>query len=231
MPLSADAGTFSNSPQPDIQNKQPLVLKLLVQFVSIVFHPLFINGYVAWYLTFFQPGYFDGISERSKLFVVIQVVINMIFFPAVTVLLLKATGFINSIFLRTQKERIIPYITSNIFFFWMYLVFRNQNYIPLRLTAFVFSVFLSASAALIANIYFKISMHAIGMGGLFGLFLLILFNDSSYGITLPLMSVIFICGLVCSARLIVNDHTTKDVYNGFFLGLICQLVGALFIGL
>jgi hypothetical protein len=223
MSLSIGADNYLQTSQNDIQGKQPFVLRLFAQLVSIIFHPLFINGYVAYYLVFMQPGFFDGMNERAKAFIVIQVVINMIFFPAVAVFLLKATGFIKSVFLKTQKERIIPYITSSIFFFWMYLVFRNQSYIPIRLTAFVFSVFISASAALIANIYFKISMHAIGVGGLLGLFILIIFKDSSFGITLPFMSVIFICGLVLTARLFVSDHSVKDVYYGFFLGWIVQL--------
>lgn len=229
MSLSADASTYISQPRNGFPGKQPLIIKCLAQLVSVVFHPLFINGYVAYYLVFLQQGYFDGINERAKAFIVIQVVINMIFFPAVAVLLLKATGFTKSIFLRTQKERIIPYITSSIFFFWMYLVFRNQPYIPIRLTAFVFSVFISASAALIANIYFKISMHAISMGGLLGIFLLIIFKDSSFGITLPFMTVVFICGLVLTARLLISGHSGRDVYLGFFLGLIVQLLGALII--
>ncbi len=229
MSLSADSGVYLGHSQNGFQNKQPLIIKWLAQLVSVVFHPLFINGYVAYYLVFLQQGYFDGINQRSKTFVVLQVIINMIFFPAVAVLLLKATGFIKSIFLRTQKERIIPYITSSIFFFWMYLVFRNQSYIPVRLTAFVFGVFISASAALIANIYYKISMHGIGVGGLLGLFLLIIFRDSSFGITLPFMTVVFISGLVLTARLLISDHSVKDVYNGFFLGLIVQLLCAMII--
>ncbi len=229
MSLSLDADNYLQTSQNGGVNKKPLFTKFLAQLVSIVFHPLFINGYVAYYLVFMQAGFFDGMNERAKAFVVIQVIINMIFFPAVAVLLLKATGFINSIFLKTQKERIIPYITSSIFFFWMYLVFRNQSYIPIRLTAFVFSVFISASAALIANIYFKISMHAIGVGGLLGFFLLIIFKDSSFGITLPFMMVIFICGSVLTSRLLVSDHSVKDVYYGFFLGLIVQLLCSTFI--
>jgi hypothetical protein len=229
MSLSIGADNYLQTSQNDVQDKQPIIVRLLAQLVSILFHPLFINGYVAYYLVFVQPGFFDGMNEKAKTFVVIQVIINMIFFPAVAVFLLKATGFIKSVFLKTQKERIIPYITSSIFFFWMYLVFRNQSFIPIRLTAFVFSVFISASAALIANIYFKISMHAIGVGGLLGLFLLIIFRDSSFGITMPFMAVIFICGLVLTARLLVSDHSVKDVYCGFLMGLIIQLLCAIII--
>ncbi len=229
MPLSVSADNYLQTSPNGVSDKQPLIIKLLAQLVSVVFHPLFINGYVAYYLVFMQPGFFDGMNEKAKVFIVIQVIINMIFFPAIAVFLLKATGFIKSVFLKTQKERIIPYITSSIFFFWMYLVFRNQSFIPIRLTAFVFSVFISASAALIANIYFKISMHGIGVGGLLGFFLLIIFKDSSFGITLPFMAVLFICGLVLTARLLASDHSVKEVYYGFFMGLIIQLLCALVI--
>lgn len=229
MSLSIGADNYLQTSPNGIPDKQPFIIRLLAQLVSFIFHPLFINGYVAYYLVFMQPGFFDGMNEKAKTFVVIQVIINMIFFPAIAVFLLKATGFIKSVFLKTQKERIIPYITSSIFFFWMYLVFRNQSYIPVRLTAFVFSVFISASAALIANIYFKISMHAIGVGGLLGFFLNIIFRDSSFGITLPFMTVIFICGLVLTARLLISDHSVKDVYYGCFMGLFLQLLCAMFI--
>lgn len=229
MSLSIGADNYLQTSPNGMPDKQPFIIRSLAQLVSIIFHPLFINGYVAYYLVFMQPGFFDGMNEKAKVFVVIQVIINMIFFPAVAVFLLKATGFIKSVFLKTQKERIIPYIASSIFFFWMYLVFRNQSYIPVRLTAFVFSVFISASAALIANIYFKVSMHAIGVGGLLGFFINIIFRDSSFGITLPFMTVIFICGLVLTARLLISDHSVKDVYYGFFMGLFLQLLCAMFI--
>ena len=92
----------------------------------------------------------------------------MIFFPLVTVFLLKQLKFISSFFLHTQQDRIIPYIACGIYFFWMYMVLRNNENIPKILTQFIFGVFISSSVALIANIYFKISMHAIGMGGLAG---------------------------------------------------------------
>ena len=54
------------------------------------------------------------------------VALNIVFFPLISVLLLRAVGFIDSLFLRTQKDRIIPYIASGIFFFWAYTVFKQQ---------------------------------------------------------------------------------------------------------
>jgi hypothetical protein len=86
-------------------------------------------------------------------------------------------------------------------------------------------VFLASSAALIANIYFKISMHAIGLGGWLGLFLVIA-NTNTMLMTWPIAAVLLITGLVCTARLIVSDHTVKEIYTGLFLGLLAQFVAA-----
>jgi hypothetical protein len=101
--------------------------------------------------------------------------------------------------------------------------------VPSILTAFIFSVFISSSVALIANIYFKISMHAMGVGGLLGLMLVVFFTNTSSPVTLPLVITLLVTGLVCTSRLIVSNHTQKDIYLGLLYGILCQAVGAGFI--
>lgn len=202
------------------------VIRFFAHLFSFLFHPLFIPLYAAYYIAFMHPAYFYGIADREKIWVILRIAVNMVFFPAVSVFLLRGVGFIDSIFLKTQKERIIPYIISNIFFFWMYLVFRNQSEIPSILYSFVFSVFLSSSAALLANIYFKISMHAIGVGGLLGLLLVVLNTNTSSSITLPMSLALLIAGIVCTSRMIVSNHTQNDIYIGLIIGIICQFISA-----
>lgn len=205
------------------------LLRFAAQFISYCFHPLFIPLYVTWFLVFIHPSYFAGSSDAQKVWMLVRVGYTMVFFPLLTVLLLKALGFISSFYLHSQRDRIIPYIASGIFFFWAYLVFRNQPEVPGVLTAFTFAVFLSSSAALMANIYFKISMHAIGMGGLLGLFLLITFSDTML-MTVPLAAAILLTGLVCTSRLLVSDHRLMEIYSGLLLGILCQFIGALMYG-
>ncbi|KAA9039477.1 hypothetical protein FW778_11705 [Ginsengibacter hankyongi] len=205
--------------------------KIPAQLFSYVFHPLFIPVIATWYLAFIHQGYFIGITPHDKIFIVIKVAVNTIIFPGVTVLLLKAVGFIKSIFLKTQRERIIPYVAANLFYFWMYLVFRNQPEVPSVLTTFIFGIFLSSSVGLFANTYFKISMHALGMGTLSGLLLIIIFSGSPYNVFLAAMLVFLISGLVSTSRLIVSDHHLLDIYTGLFFGIMCQIIAAAFIGL
>ena len=205
------------------ENVQTPVIRFVAHFFSYVFHPLFIPLYVTWFLTFVHPYLFAGFSVQQKTWLLIRIAYTMVFFPLITVLLLKALGFIKSMLLTTQKDRIIPYIACGIFFFWAYLVFRNQPNIPTLLTAFTFAVFISSSVALMANIYFKISMHAIGMGGLLGLFLIIMYSNTML-MTLPLSVAFLLTGIVCTSRLIISDHTAKEIYAGLFVGMACQWV-------
>ncbi len=205
-----------------------LALRIPAQIFSYLFHPLFIPVIATWYLAFIQAGYFTGIPYGEKIYILIRVAYNTIFFPAFTIVLLKALGFIDSIFLRTQRERIIPYIATNIFYFWMYLVFRNQPDVPLTLTAFIFGIFLSSSFALLANNYFKISMHALGVGAFLGLLSVVIFSAPSYGVFLPAMLVILLTGFVSTSRLIVGSHKPFDIYAGIFVGMIAQFIAHAF---
>jgi len=209
--------------------KHPAPVRFFAKVISYLFHPLFIPLYVTWYLVFINHSYFAGYGEKARTWVMLRVALNMVFFPALTVLLLKGLGFIESVFLTRQKDRIVPYMAAGVFFFWMYLVFRNQAEVPQILTAFTFGVFLSSSFALIANIYFKISMHAIGCGGMLGLMIIVLNTNTSSPFTLPLMLAILITGIVCTSRLIVSDHSQKEIYLGLFGGFFCQIISAAFL--
>lgn len=210
---------------PVTKSRQPVIVLFFAHFFSYVFHPLFIPFYVSWFIEFMHPSYFSGFSDAGKKRVLVMVTINAIAFPFITVILLKALGFIDSFFLRTQRDRIIPYIASMTFFFWAQYALREQPEIPRILVVFMFGVFISSAAALIANIYFKVSIHAIGMGGLTGIFFVIM-QQNSMLMTWPLSAALLIAGLVCTSRLIVSDHNPKDIYSGLLIGFICQLIGA-----
>lgn len=203
----------------------PLYLKIPANILSYLFHPLFIIGLMAWYIIYQHPTAYLGSDDRAKKWAFMIACINGIFFPLISVLLLRAVGFIKSIFLTTQKERIIPYILTNFFFFWVFWIFRNFQGTPQIMKAMTLGVLLASSAAILFNIYLKISMHAIGMGGLVGLALLSIYKESSVISALPLTVALLIAGFVCTSRLIVSNHKPAEIYLGFITGLACQFIG------
>ena len=205
----------------------PTVVRMISNIVSVIFHPLAVGVIMAAYLLFFHPTYFMGFSEKMKLLKLLAVINNNVFFPLLVVALLKGLGFNKSIFLNTQKERIVPYIASITFFFWTYYIFKNQPETPRALVNMCRGMFIAASAALILNNYYKISMHAIGVGGLLGLIIVTVY-DGTLTSVLPIVLSLIISGLVVTARRIASDHQWFDIMSGFIIGVLCQLIALWF---
>jgi hypothetical protein len=211
----------------EVFEPQPAIIRVLAHVLSFLFHPLFIPTFISTYLIYVHPYAFSAFDERAKGMQLISIFLLTAFFPAFTVFLLKRLGFASSVYLRTQKERIIPYVASMFFFFWTYYVSKNLSASPAVFRMMLLGVFIASIAALMANIYFKVSMHALAMGGMFAFFLILALLGSS-PVTIYLTLAILIAGLVCSARLIVSDHHPFDVYAGFLLGVISQTIALFF---
>jgi hypothetical protein len=148
-------------------------------------------------------------------------------FPVVTALLLKALGFIGSIYMKTQKDRIIPYVICMIYYFWVWYVIKNQSIYPDELVQFTLSVFISSILGLMSNAYMKISMHAMAVGAM-ATFILILALQGTTSSGIYISAVLLITGLVCTARLVVSDHTNKEIYTGLFIGVASMLLAKSF---
>lgn len=218
----------SQASKPVSDKPHSFAIRVPAIILSWIFHPIFIPVYVIAFMIYLHPTYFAGFSQQAKQQTLLVLLLNMVFFPLLSIVLLKALGFIESIYLHTQRDRIIPYIACSIFYFWAYLVFKKQGIYPNVLPSFIFGVFLSCNAALMANIYQKISIHAMGVGGWLGFFLVVAFSQTML-MTWPVSMVILIAGLVCTSRLLISDHTNKELYTGFFLGVICQFIAAVVI--
>lgn len=201
--------------------------KIFGYTISVILHPIFIPIYVTLFLLYIHPDAFSGFSEYDKITTLRIVGINVLFFPLITVLLLRAVKFIDSIQMHTRKDRIIPLIACGIFFFWAFTVFKEQHRYPAEITRFLLGIFLASSVALIANIYFKISLHGLAMGGWLGFFIVLLYKGSLF-MAWPLALVIALTGLVATARLLVASHQPKDIYMGILLGILSQFAAALF---
>lgn len=204
------------------------VVSILAHFFSVVFHPLFIPFYVVAFLLNYHPSYFSGLSFFTKFEILRSTVFNTILFPAFALLVMKGLGFVKSFMLQTREDRIGPYLANMIFYFWMARVlFNYKPELSPVLASFMTGVFITTAIALVANVFYKISMHAIGCGGMLGIFIIIMYSNSMW-MAWPLSLALLIAGIVCTSRLIVSDHTQKEIYMGLLVGLLCQF-GAAFV--
>ncbi|TAH08020.1 MAG: hypothetical protein EAZ13_04475 [Sphingobacteriia bacterium] len=199
------------------------LLNFIAKAVSYLFHPLFIPTYFFIYLMQYFSFEFAGITEWQLKLRLFGVFWLTAFFPAFAVFLLWRLKFSESIYLRTQKERIVPYIVTMFFYWWMRYLSMNFSDQPAVLKFFFTGIFMATVVGLIANNSFKISMHAMGVGGIAAAIVLTSFYyQVANGV--PVSIAILFTGLVCTARLVTANHTTKEIYTGLFAGVICQLI-------
>jgi len=207
--------------------RQPLLIELPAKFISYVFHPLFIPLYITYFIIQIRSYQFAGISDWGNLRILLQVFVNCTFLPLVSILLLRALNFIDSIFLKTQKDRIIPYIICMIFYFWNWYVFKNNHEVN-DLVSMSMAIFNASVLGFLVNISMKVSMHAISVGVMATFLALLAFTDSS-SFSLYLAIAVLIAGIVCTSRLIVSDHSQREIYYGLLIGILSQLAAHYFV--
>lgn len=205
-----------------------LILKRLASVISYIFHPLFIPTYVFLFLMKAFPYEFADITDWQLQMRLFGVFWLTAFFPAFSVFLLWKLKFSDSIFLRTQKERIVPYVISMFFYWWMYYLSRNFHDQPIVLRFFFMGIFIATVFGLILNNYFKISLHAMGVAGATtAIILFSIYYHLNFGGVIS--SCIVLSGIVCSSRFLVSDHNNKEIYIGLAVGVGCQLLAYWFI--
>jgi len=205
------------------EDRQPTGITLAAKIISYIFHPVFIPLYVVFFMVYIHPYLFAGFPGMDRTRVMIQAFVMFTFFPVVTVLLLKALKFISTFQLATQRDRIIPLVACGIWYFWIWYVWRNLPDYPQPAIRFALAIWISVSLALMANIKMKISLHTISMGAA-ATFILLLALSQGINSGIYISIAFFIAGLVGTARFIASDHVAKEIYGGFVVGIISQLI-------
>jgi len=83
--------------------KQTFAVRVVARVISYVFHPLFIPVYLCWLIVKTQSYLFGSFTDWEKTIFVTRFGVMYIFFPLVSVLLMKALKFISSIQLKRRE--------------------------------------------------------------------------------------------------------------------------------
>ncbi len=209
------------------KTKQPALIRIVAKLISYVFHPLFIPVYISWFVLKTNSYLFASLSDLQKSMLMGTFGLMYILFPLVSVLLMKALGFISSIHLKTQRDRIIPYIVCMIYYWWVWYVVNNRSELPREHAILSFAIFLASIGGLMANINMKVSMHAMAAGVMSAFVMLLgLSQDINLGIYISIA--VLLAGIICTARFIDSDHTSKEIYVGLLIGILSVILAIKF---
>ena len=215
-----------------------MALKILAQFISIVFHPLLQVSYALVFLLLINPFSFGVSSFEAFWRFTVLVFFSTFFVPALSILMLKQLKFVNTLRLDSSSERIAPFIIAGVFYGWLYINLRHSGNIPPEFQAIVLGSVISLTITFIINLFYKLSLHATGMGGMMATAALLSllpgyrmvemdwFNNTKLQIQMLqiLIYIIIATGLVGSARLYLNAHDLWEWFSGFVVGVISMLI-------
>lgn len=208
----------------DPNQKASSFFTIPAKVVSYLFHPLFIPTYFFLFLVYQFRYEFAGVSDFQLNLKIFSTFWMTAFFPAFAVFLLWRTGLVSNIYLRTRKERIIPFFITMFFYWWMFYLGRNLPDQPIVLKPFYLGIFITTFTGVVINNYMKISLHAIAMGSVCAAIILTAFYyRAPLGLAISIAALL--TGLVCTCRLILREHNTTEIYTGLILGVICQFIG------
>lgn len=192
------------------------IQKLISYFLHPIIYPLV--GTILYFIYFPK-----NLTYYQKMVVLITIFIGSYVLPILTLFFMKKVKMIKDFYLEDIQERKFPLV----FFITLSFLLGSMLY-KTRIVDELSLYFFGSTIALgVAYIFLwlnlKISIHTLGAGGLIGL-LIILSYTYKLNLLLLIMLVVILSGFIASSRLKLKAHETKEVYIGFLVGVLSQLI-------
>lgn len=189
--------------------------------ISYIFHPLLMPTY-GFAFIFFTENYISTFIPLLLKYIILGVTFLFTFLlPTVNALILLKMKRIQSLEMETNQERIIPYSSTALYFFALYYLFYDADF-PAIFKIVILGAGISILLTFIINFKWKISAHTVGIGGIAGAALGIIYR-LQMDMSVAFISILLLAGIVSYARLKLNAHSPAQVYSGFVLGFIVEL--------
>jgi membrane-associated phospholipid phosphatase len=184
---------------------------------SVLLQPFFMPLYSVALLLVYTN--FFGIYRGQLFNFLLPIFIFSTFLPSLFIFILWKLRYIKEVNLPSRSERTLPYIifiTSNVSL--TYFFYTSGVYI--WFLGLVGAPAVIALAALIINFFWKISAHALGIGGLIGGVLSVSMNVSVGNPVLLFIILFMLAGCLGVSRLYLRKSTPAQIYAGFIIGLV-----------
>ncbi len=198
------------------------MIEQILKPVGIIFHPLLMATYSCILFYFLFPQIFSPISFDAIPNFIGIVFLTTFVIPAISILFLKFTNKISSLDMSQREERFLPFLSITSFYGISTYLFINKIHVSDQLSVMMLVVTILIGLILLISIKYKVSVHAAGIWGTFGMF-------SAFGIRFLTISsisylivLVMLAGIVSFSRIYLEKHTNDEVWTGALLGFsIC----------
>ena len=193
----------------------------LANFISVALHPLLMPTFLFLLLFFLAPTPLgvESLDVLMKWAVLGFIFVYTFVIPAYLIYLLKSWGFISSLKLENLHDRRLPYLLTAVIYAALGYFIYSKNSMLFPCGFVLWSIAVVVFWVGIISIWWQISAHAAGIGGMIGAVAGMLIQLGETALFYPLLLTIILAGYVVAARLALNAHTTAQVAAGFGLGV------------
>ena len=196
-------------------------LIVAARLLSAVFRPYYIP--IVGFVALFTFTYLSLLPLLYKLTVVAMVYVFTILLPRLCIYVYRKLNGWAPVQLRLRENRAIPYILFILSYVaCLHLMFRMH--MPRYMCGILVSALLIQMVCVIVNVWWKISMHSAGAGGVIGALVaysvLFMFNPVWW-----LWVTVLISGAGGTARMLLRQHSLAQVVAGTLVGVVCGFAG------
>ncbi len=185
--------------------------------VSIFFHPLLMPTYIAALLFRFELLI---LSPDLRSAVLVFLFSTSFVFPILAIGLLWAAGLLKSLSMDDKKDRLLPHLFTLLVYIGLAWFFFH--YLPMiaLLGYLMAGIAVSVGITALITIFWKISSHMAGVGGLLGFQVAIISGSNNSELLMPIIVSMLICGTVAGSRFYLRAHNWQQLGAGFLLGMV-----------
>jgi hypothetical protein len=191
----------------------------ILKGISFVFHPLIMPLLGVLFYFSKTPRFIPESIMKAKVF---SIVILTLILPILLFFLLKTVNKVDSIYLKSTRERLIPLFINCVIITLILIRVLTPNEI-VELYYFFLGILCSTLACFILAIFkIKASIHMIAASGFF-MFAIALGVHYQININGTMALMMVILGAIATSRLHLKAHTNQELIIGMAVGLFPQL--------
>lgn len=193
------------------------------KMLSVVFTPFYLP--IIGLLSLFIFSYLSLLPWTYKLFLLLMFYLFTVFVPTALIRFYRRYQGWTLIELGSRERRVIPYVIS-IFSYLVCYYIMAATHVPHFMGSILIAALVIQIACAIINLFIKISTHTAAIGGVAGA-LLAFSVIFSFNPVWWLCIVLLLAGMVGTSRMILRQHSLRQVVLGFLAGVACSFVSVL----
>lgn len=188
--------------------------------LSVLFTPFYLP--ILGLLILFIFSYLSLLPLTYKLFLLLMFYLFTVFLPTALIRFYRRYQGWTLIELGSRERRAIPYVIS-IFSYLLCYYIMAATHVPHFMGSILIAALVIQVACAIINLFIKISTHTAAIGGVTGA-LLAFSVIFSFNPVWWLCIVLLLAGMVGTSRMILRQHSLRQVVLGYLAGVACSFV-------